>query len=337
MKKSKLNNINTDLKFVYSGNESISIVFQNNVTLMGVVGELNCNLKELEKLSGSSIYFRGNSIVIKGKQERNEAVKRAIQFLDKQFKINGSLEKKDIISSLDKFMIKEQNKNNHTNLDYIIKTPKRSVIPRSQKQKDYVKALKESEIIISTGPAGTGKTYLAVAVALTMLLEKKIERIILSRPAVEAGEKLGFLPGDMKDKVDPYLRPLYDSLYDLLDFEKIQKRIEIGDIEIAPLAFMRGRTLDNAFVILDEAQNATESQIKMFLTRMGKSAKFIITGDVTQIDLPKNQPSGLLLAQKILPKTEGISFVTLDERDVIRHQLVKKIIKAFNKLKKAKK
>ena len=148
MKKSKLNNINTDLKFVYSGNESISIVFQNNVTLMGVVGELNCNLKELEKLSGSSIYFRGNSIVIKGKQERNEAVKRAIQFLDKQFKINGSLEKKDIISSLDKFMIKEQNKNNHTNLDYIIKTPKRSVIPRSQKQKDYVKALKESEIII---------------------------------------------------------------------------------------------------------------------------------------------------------------------------------------------
>ena len=177
MKRSKLNNINTDLKFVYSDNKSISIVFQNNETLMGIVGELNSNLKELEKLSGSSIYFRGNSIVIKGEQERNEAVKSAIQFLDKQFKINGSLEKKDIISSLDKFMIKEQNRNNHTNLDYIIKTPKRSVIPRSQKQKDYVKALKESEIIISTGPAGTGKTYLAVAVALTMLLEKKIERI----------------------------------------------------------------------------------------------------------------------------------------------------------------
>ena len=333
MKKSKLNNINTDLKFVYSGNESISIVFQNNVTLMGVVGELNCNLKELEKLSGSSIYFRGNSIVIKGKQERNEAVKRAIQFLDKQFKINGSLEKKDIISSLDKFMIKEQNKNNHTNLDYIIKTPKRSVIPRSQKQKDYVKALKESEIIISTGPAGTGKTYLAVAVALTMLLEKKIERIILSRPAVEAGERLGFLPGDMKDKVDPYLRPLYDSLYDLLDFEKIQKRIEIGDIEIAPLAFMRGRTLKNSFAILDEAQNATDIQIKMFLTRIGENSKIVVNGDPSQIDLPDRNNSGLNRSKKLIGHLNEISVVDFDHNDVVRHPLVSKIVRAYEEKK----
>ena len=333
MKKSKLNNINTDLKFVYSGNESISIVFQNNVTLMGVVGELNCNLKELEKLSGSSIYFRGNSIVIKGKQERNEAVKRAIQFLDKQFKINGSLEKKDIISSLDKFMIREQNKNNHTNLDYIIKTPKRSVIPRSQKQKDYVKALKESEIIISTGPAGTGKTYLAVAVALTMLLEKKIERIILSRPAVEAGEKLGFLPGDMKDKVDPYLRPLYDSLYDLLDFEKIQKRIEIGDIEIAPLAFMRGRTLKNSFAILDEAQNATDIQIKMFLTRIGENSKIVVNGDPSQIDLSNRGNSGLNRSKKLIGHLNEISVVDFDHNDVVRHPLVSKIVRAYEEKK----
>ena len=333
MKKSKLNNINTDLKFVYSGNESISIVFQNNVTLMGVVGELNCNLKELEKLSGSSIYFRGNSIVIKGKQERNEAVKRAIQFLDKQFKINGSLEKKDIISSLDKFMIKEQNKNNHTNLDYIIKTPKRSVIPRSQKQKDYVKALKESEIIISTGPAGTGKTYLAVAVALTMLLEKKIERIILSRPAVEAGEKLGFLPGDMKDKVDPYLRPLYDSLYDLLDFEKIQKRIEIGDIEIAPLAFMRGRTLKNSFAILDEAQNATDIQIKMFLTRIGENSKIVVNGDPSQIELSNRDNSGLNRSKKLIGHLNEISVVDFDHNDVVRHPLVSKIVRAYEEKK----
>ena len=333
MKKSKLNNINTDLKFVYSGNESISIVFQNNVTLMGVVGELNCNLKELEKLSGSSIYFRGNSIVIKGKQERNEAVKRAIQFLDKQFKINGSLEKKDIISSLDKFMIKEQNKNNHTNLDYIIKTPKRSVIPRSQKQKDYVKALKESEIIISTGPAGTGKTYLAVAVALTMLLEKKIERIILSRPAVEAGERLGFLPGDMKDKVDPYLRPLYDSLYDLLDFEKIQKRIEIGDIEIAPLAFMRGRTLKNSFAILDEAQNATDIQIKMFLTRIGENSKIVVNGDPSQIDLSDRSNSGLNRSKKLIGHLNEISVVDFDHNDVVRHPLVSKIVRAYEEKK----
>jgi len=333
VKKSKLNNINTDLKFVYSGNESISIVFQNNVTLMGVVGELNCNLKELEKLSGSSIYFRGNSIVIKGKQERNEAVKRAIQFLDKQFKINGSLEKKDIISSLDKFMIREQNKNNHTNLDYIIKTPKRSVIPRSQKQKDYVKALKESEIIISTGPAGTGKTYLAVAVALTMLLEKKIERIILSRPAVEAGEKLGFLPGDMKDKVDPYLRPLYDSLYDLLDFEKIQKRIEIGDIEIAPLAFMRGRTLKNSFAILDEAQNATDIQIKMFLTRIGENSKIVVNGDPSQIDLSNRGNSGLNRSKKLIGHLNEISVVDFDHNDVVRHPLVSKIVRAYEEKK----
>ena len=333
MKRSKLNNINTDLKFVYSDNKSISIVFQNNETLMGIVGELNSNLKELEKLSGSSIYFRGNSIVIKGKPERNEAVKRAIQFLDKQFQINGSLEKKDIISSLDKFMIREQNKNNHTNLDYIIKTPKRSVIPRSQKQKDYVKALKESEIIISTGPAGTGKTYLAVAVALTMLLEKKIERIILSRPAVEAGEKLGFLPGDMKDKVDPYLRPLYDSLYDLLDFEKIQKRIEIGDIEIAPLAFMRGRTLKNSFAILDEAQNATDIQIKMFLTRIGENSKIVVNGDPSQIDLSNRGNSGLNRSKKLIGHLNEISVVDFDHNDVVRHPLVSKIVRAYEEKK----
>ena len=333
MKRLKLKNINTDLKFVYSDNKSISIVFQNNETLMGIVGELNCNLKELEKLSGSSIYFRGNSIVIKGEQERNEAVKRAIQFLDKQFKINGSLEKKDIISSLDKFMIKEQNKNNHTNLDYIIKTPKRSVIPRSQKQKDYVKALKESEIIISTGPAGTGKTYLAVAVALTMLLEKKIERIILSRPAVEAGERLGFLPGDMKDKVDPYLRPLYDSLYDLLDFEKIQKRIEIGDIEIAPLAFMRGRTLKNSFAILDEAQNATDIQIKMFLTRIGENSKIVVNGDPSQIDLSNRDNSGLNRSKKLIGHLNEISVVDFDHNDVVRHPLVSKIVRAYEEKK----
>ena len=219
MKNSNIKRINQNLKFLYSEDNSISIIFQNNQILMGVLGEFNSNLKELEKLSGSDIYFRGNSIIIKGDQERNEKVKKAIEFLTEQFKINGSIEKKDIVSSLDKFMTNQKSKNNIKNLDYIIKTPKKSVIPRSQKQKEYVQALKENEVVISTGPAGTGKTYLAVAVALTMLLEKKIDRIILSRPAVEAGERLGFLPGDMKDKVDPYLRPLYDSLYELLDFE----------------------------------------------------------------------------------------------------------------------
>ena len=180
----------------------------------------------MEKVTKTSIYSRGNSIILKNDQKKNEMVKNAISFLYDQYIINGSIEKKDIISSINNFMINEKN-NTRDNINYIIKTPKKSVIPRSEKQKTYVKALRESDVVISSGPAGTGKTFLAVAVALTMLLEKKIERIILSRPAVEAGERLGFLPGDMREKVDPYLRPLYDSLYDLLDFEKIQKKIEV--------------------------------------------------------------------------------------------------------------
>jgi|TARA_B110000438_G_scaffold23078_1_gene21048 phosphate starvation-inducible PhoH-like protein len=329
VKKSNLNTFTNDLKFVYSEDKSISVIFQDNEILMGVVGELNKNLKELEKLSGSSIYFRGNSIIIKGNDKKNKAVKEAIEFLTELYKINGSLEDKDIISSLDKFMLSEKNKNNQQNLDYIIKTPKKSVIPRSKKQKDYVRALKESEIIISAGPAGTGKTFLAVAVGLTMLLEKKVERIILSRPAVEAGERLGFLPGDMKDKVDPYLRPLYDSLYDLLDFEKIQKRIEIGDIEIAPLAFMRGRTLKNSFAILDEAQNATDTQIKMFLTRIGENSKLVVNGDPSQIDLPNKNHSGLSRSRNLLGHLNEISVVDFDHNDVVRHPLVSKIVSAY--------
>ena len=295
---------------------------------MGVVGEFNSNLKELEKLTNTNIYFRGNSILIKSDSEKNEIVKNAIQFLAEQFINNESIEKKDIISSINKFMIEEKN-NSIEKIEYIIKTPKRSVIPRSERQKKYVRALKESDIIISAGPAGTGKTYLAVAVALTMLLEKKIERIILSRPAVEAGERLGFLPGDMKEKVDPYLRPLYDSLYDLLDYEKIQKRIEIGDIEIAPIAFMRGRTLKNSFAILDEAQNATDIQIKMFLTRIGENSKIVINGDPSQIDLPNKNLSGLNRSKKLLGHLKEISVVDFDHTDVVRHPLVSKIVKAY--------
>ena len=200
-----------DIKFVYSENNTLSIIFKNNDILMGVVGEFNNNLKELEKITDTSIYSRGNSILVKSTSKKNEMVKNAIVFLVDQFINNGTIEKKDILSSVNKFMIEEKT----DKIEYIIKTPKKSVIPRSEKQKKYVRALRDSEIIISSGPAGTGKTYLAVAVALTMLLDKKIERIILSRPAVEAGERLGFLPGDMREKVDPYLRPLYDALYDL--------------------------------------------------------------------------------------------------------------------------
>ena len=204
-------NIISELKYVYSENNTLSIIFQNNDLLLGVAGEFNNNLKELEKITKTSLYSRGNSILVKSDPEKNNLIKNAIQFLTEQFLNNGTIEKKDIISSINEFMIDEKN-NTEKKVEYIIKTPKKSVIPRSERQKDYVRALRESDIIISAGPAGTGKTFLAVAVALTMLLDKKIERIILSRPAVEAGERLGFLPGDMREKVDPYLRPLYLSL-----------------------------------------------------------------------------------------------------------------------------
>ena len=321
-------NFDINLKFVYSDNNTLSVIFHDNDLMMGVVGEFNKNLKELEKITKSELYSRGNSILIKSSPNKNEIVKNAIQFLVNQFINNGNIENKDIRSSIDKFMINEKVKNQ--NVTDIIKTPKKSIIPRSEKQKEYVRALRQSDIVISAGPAGTGKTFLAVAVGLTMLLEKKIERIILSRPAVEAGERLGFLPGDMKEKVDPYLRPLYDSLYDLFDYEKIQKMIEIGDIEIAPLAFMRGRTLKNSFAILDEAQNATDTQIKMFLTRIGENSKIVINGDPSQIDLPNKNMSGLDSSKKLLSHLEEISVIDFDHSDVVRHPLVSKIVKAYS-------
>ena len=321
-------NFDKNLKFVYSDNNTLSVIFHDNDLLMGVVGEFNKNLKELEKITRSNLYSRGNSILIKSSPDKNEIVKNAIQFLVNQFIINGNIENKDILSSIDKFMINEKVKNK--NVTDIIKTPKKSIIPRSEKQKEYVRALRQKDIVISAGPAGTGKTFLAVAVGLTMLLEKKIERIILSRPAVEAGERLGFLPGDMKEKVDPYLRPLYDSLYDLFDYEKIQRMIEIGDIEIAPLAFMRGRTLKNSFAILDEAQNATETQIKMFLTRIGENSKIVVNGDPSQIDLPNINMSGLDKSKKLLSHLDEISVINFDHLDVVRHPLVSKIVKAYS-------
>ncbi len=246
MKSTAEKNFKTQLKFVYSDNNTLSIIFQKNEILLGVVGEFNNNIKQLEEITNTNIYTRGNSIFVKSSQKKNELVKNSIIFLSEQFIINGTIEKKDIISSVNKFMTDEKN-NYSKNIEYIIKTPKKSVIPRSEKQKKYVRALKESEIIISAGPAGTGKTFLAVAVALTMLLEKKIERIILSRPAVEAGERLGFLPGDMREKVDPYLRPLYDSLYDLLDFEKIQKKIEVGGYRNSTFGIYEGQNIKKFF------------------------------------------------------------------------------------------
>ena len=332
MKINKQNNNSKEVSVIYADDGSICVNIFNNKILMEIVGSFDSNLKEFEKISGSEIYFRGNSISIKGEKYANERVKNAIEYLIYRFRADEKIDKNDIVSALNADMIEDvKNQSTIPSLGEIIKTPKRSVIPRSKKQKEYVRSLKTSKIVLSLGPAGTGKTYLAVATALSMLLEKKVERIILSRPAVEAGERLGFLPGDMKDKIDPYLRPLYDSLYDLIDYEKIQKKIESGAIEIAPLAFMRGRTLKNSFAILDEAQNATETQIKMFLTRIGENSRLVVNGDPSQIDLPNKNQSGLKKAQSILKDIKEISIINFDHHDVMRHPLVTKIVEAYQK------
>ena len=332
MKINKQNKNNKEVSIIYGDDNSINVNIFNNKILMEIVGSFDNNLKELEKISGSKIYFRGNSIAIKGDKDKNENVKNAIEYLIDRFKTDKQTDRNDIIASLNTDMVKDmKNQSTVQPLEEVIKTPKRSVIPRSKKQKEYVRALKTSQIVMSLGPAGTGKTYLAVAVALSMLLEKKVERIILSRPAVEAGERLGFLPGDMKDKIDPYLRPLYDSLYDLLDYDKIQRKIESGSIEIAPLAFMRGRTLKNSFAILDEAQNATETQIKMFLTTIGENSKLVVNGDPSQVDLPNKNQSGLIKTKAILKGIKEISVINFDHQDVMRHPLVTKIVEAYQK------
>ena len=332
MKINKQNKNSKEISVTYADDDSINISIFDNQILMGVVGAFDNNLKELERFSGSKIYFRGNSIAIKGKKFENERVKSAIEYLIDRFRSDKKIDRNDIISSLNNDVINDiKNQSTVQPLGEVIKTPKRSVISRSKKQKEYVKSLKNNQITMSLGPAGTGKTYLAVAVALSMLLEKKVERIILSRPAVEAGERLGFLPGDMKDKIDPYLRPLYDSLYDLLDYDKIQRKIESGAIEIAPLAFMRGRTLKNSFAILDEAQNATRTQIKMFLTRIGENSKLVVNGDPSQIDLPNKNQSGLIEAQNILKGIKEIAVIKFDHQDVIKHPLVTKIVEAYQK------
>ena len=297
---------------------------------MPIVGEFNANLIQLEKLTKTTLFFRGNSITVKGNSENLFSVSEAIKFLINKFLLTNNIEKSDIILSVNKNLSSNIN-TNVKSFTQLIKTPRKSVIARSQKQSDYIKALRENDIIIALGPAGTGKSFLAVSVAITMLMERKVERVILSRPAVEAGEKLGFLPGDMKEKVDPYLRPLYDALYELFGFEKIDKKIETGEIEIAPLAFMRGRTLKNCFAILDEAQNATETQIKMFLTRIGENSKLAVNGDPSQVDLINKSHSGLIKSKNILSEVKEIKIVEFDHKDVVRHPLVSKIIKAYQK------
>jgi phosphate starvation-inducible PhoH-like protein len=308
-------------------NRTTNIQIANNDMLISIVGEFDKNLKHLSKLTDTNLFFRGNSITCKGNAENILVFSTAIKFLINKYLLTNIIEKEDIVLSVKK-NIKFEESNVET-FKQLIKTPRKSVIARSEKQSDYIKALKENDIVMSLGPAGTGKSFLAVSVAITLLMEKKIERVILSRPAVEAGEKLGFLPGDMKEKVDPYLRPLYDALYELFGADKIDKKIETGEIEIAPLAFMRGRTLKNCFAILDEAQNATETQIKMFLTRIGENSKLVVNGDPSQVDLINKEHSGLIKSKNVLEKLEEIKVIVFDHNDVVRHPLVSKIIRAY--------
>ena len=309
--------------------ETVNVQITDNEMLVSIVGQFNQNLKQLEKLTNTEIFFRGNSITCKGKEPNLKDFSEAIKFLINKYFLTNIIEKGDIIHSAKNNMKNEES--NVKSFQHLIKTPRKSVIARSEKQSDYIKALKENDIVMALGPAGTGKSFLAVSVAVTLLMEKKVDRVILSRPAVEAGEKLGFLPGDMKEKVDPYLRPLYDALYELFGADKIDKKIETGEIEIAPLAFMRGRTLKNSFAILDEAQNATETQIKMFLTRIGENSKIVVNGDPSQIDLINNSQSGLIKSRNILKDLKEIKIINFDHTDVVRHPLVSKIIRAYEK------
>lgn len=307
------------------------IIFEDNGAIMELYGEHNENLKEIEKLFGVSIYSRGGKIIIKGASKGVEASTKFLNeiynIITKGYKLElGDIEPAARIVIEDKVSLEE------IFLDTVcISTRKRIIAPKSITQKIYIEAIRKNDIVFGIGPAGTGKTYLAMAMAVSAFLNREVNRIILTRPAVEAGEKLGFLPGDLSQKVDPYLRPLFDALFDMMDIEKSSRLIEKGAIEIAPLAFMRGRTLNDAFVILDEAQNTTSLQMKMFLTRLGFSSKAVITGDTTQVDLGQNDKSGLLEVEQLLKGIDEISFVYFTKRDVIRHPLVKRIIEAYEK------
>ena len=287
------------------------------------VGELNENLKYVEKTFNVKIFQNGNNIKIQGSQKD---VNNSADALQKLYEAAGQgIE----ITKETLHLYIQDTYNQEKGFETIIKTPKKSIVPRGKNQRLYLESMHKHEVNFGIGPAGTGKTYLAVAAAIDALLKEKVDRIILVRPAVEAGEKLGFLPGDLSQKVDPYLRPLYDGLYEMLGIERTEKLLANGNVEIAPLAYMRGRTLNNSFIIVDESQNTTKEQMKMVLTRMGFNSYLVINGDLTQIDLPKNITSGLSNAIKVLKDTDGIGFTNFSSRDVVRHPLVRKIIDAY--------
>ena len=296
-------------------------------TLFGTYDE---NLRQLESTFGVRIRTQGHDLIVEGDPDNEARVERTVTELASLMREGYRVSNGDVKTAAQ--LVSEDSAG--ALKDYLVRGParsagKRQVAPKSVNQRRYLEAIDQHDIVFGIGPAGTGKTYLAMAQAVAFLLQKKVNRIVLARPAVEAGEKLGFLPGDLQEKVNPYLRPLYDALYDMLETDRVERLLERGTVEIAPLAFMRGRTLNDAFVILDEAQNTTSEQMKMFLTRLGFGSKAVVTGDVTQIDLPTGKLSGLVEAMKIVSQVDGIAFVHFDDRDVVRHKLVAQIVKAY--------
>ena len=307
----------------------ISFELFNNTLVQQMVGAQDANLKLLEKILGVEIGSFGNNITIKGEKSSIDQAKTAIDVLYNKVSRGIEIGEQEVKAAV---RLSGDNVDTQTAQDLsniVLKTKKRHIYPRSATQAEYIQTMMQNELVFGLGPAGTGKTYLAVALAVSMMLEGTIDKIILSRPAVEAGENLGFLPGDLKDKVDPYLRPLYDALYEMLPAEQVDKKIALGEIEIAPLAFMRGRTLSNAFIILDEAQNTTPMQMKMFLTRLGENSRMVVNGDLSQVDLPRGVVSGLRDALDVLKGTSNIGSVRFSAADVVRHGLVAKIVKAY--------
>lgn len=309
-----------------------TINFKNAHHARALLANNENNIKLLEKKFGASLVARDNFIKINGTKDALEKLKKFFGELEFLYLSGKEIKQSDFLYSLSSILREEDISLQEIYTDRIkVSSRKGIVVPKTKNQKAYVDAIRKYDIVLGIGPAGTGKTYLAMAMAVSSLLHEEVSRIILTRPAIEAGESLGFLPGNLYEKINPYLRPLYDALYDMLEVERIQKFLDRGVIEVAPLAYMRGRTLNDSFIILDEAQNATIEQMKMFLTRLGFDSKTVITGDITQIDLPHTKTSGLLHARKILGEIEDIKIVSFDQFDVVRHELVQKIIEAYEK------
>jgi phosphate starvation-inducible PhoH-like protein len=314
----------------------LSLEFDDNQLLARLVGEQNSHLKYLEKQFDVELHLIGNIISIIGSATKVKKAQSIMEELYQKLEDGVDVENGEFEGIVRLKNQREDNRKSSVdfNTDDVkirLKASDRNILPRSAQQANFIKAMQSHDMVFGIGPAGTGKTYLAVAMGVSMLMSGQVQRLVLTRPAIEAGEKLGFLPGDMKEKVDPYLRPIYDALHDMSHESRIEKLLTSGDIEIAPLAFMRGRTLSNAFVILDEAQNTSAMQMKMFLTRIGEGSKMVITGDATQIDLHPEETSGLIDAQRRLKDVDSIKFIEFDETDVVRHPLVAKIIRAYAK------